>query len=74
MSKVNPHAVRVQSTNHWPSRLQSYLLVLHTRKFQREMKIKLATSAYRPLGIERVYLPLYKVVDTPFRNLGDNMS
>ena len=28
---------------------------------------------YRPLGYERVYLPLYKVADTPFHIQGDEM-
>ena len=28
---------------------------------------------YRPLGYERVYLPLYKVADTPFHTQGDDM-
>ena len=28
---------------------------------------------YRPLGYERVYLPLYKVADTPFQIQGDDI-
>ena len=28
----------------------------------------------RPIGHERVYLPLYKVADTPFHIQGDDMS
>ena len=28
---------------------------------------------YRPLGYERVYLPLYKVADTPFHIQGDDI-
>ena len=30
-------------------------------------------SSYRPLGYERVYLPLYKVADTPFHIQGDEL-
>ena len=29
-------------------------------------------GTWRPLGYERVYLPLYKVVDTPFHRQGDD--
>ena len=28
---------------------------------------------YRPFGYERVYLPLYKVADTPFHIQGDDI-
>ena len=30
-------------------------------------------EAYRPLGYERVYLPLYKVADTPFHIQRDDI-
>ena len=30
-------------------------------------------SIYRPLGYERVYLPLYKEADTPFHIQGDDI-
>ena len=33
----------------------------------------LTTVIYRPLGYERVYLPLYKVADTPFHIQGDDI-
>ena len=31
-------------------------------------------NIYRHLGYERVYLPLYKVADTPFHIQGDDVS
>ena len=31
------------------------------------------SSTYRPLGYEKVYLPLCKVADTPFLNQGDDI-
>ena len=36
------------------------------------MKYTISTDIYRPLGYERVYLPHYKVADTPFFIQGDN--
>ena len=30
-------------------------------------------KSHRPLGYERVYLPLYKVADTPFYVQGDDI-
>ena len=44
---------------------------------QREMKNNLKTKLtciIRPLGYERVYLPLCKVADTPFNIEGDELS
>ena len=38
------------------------------------LKIILITNTNRPLGYERVSLPIYKVADTPFHIQGDEIS
>ena len=35
---------------------------------------RLITQLFRPFGYERVYLPLYKVADTPFHIQGSDFS
>ena len=35
--------------------------------------LSMSVAFYRPLGYERVYLPLYKVADTPYYIQGDVM-
>ena len=37
-------------------------------------KLLFCCTVIYPIGYERVYLPLYKVADTPFHIQGDRMS
>ena len=45
--------------------LQPYLLIT---------AMTIILGIFRPLGYERVYLPLCKVADTPFHSQGDDLS
>ena len=41
--------------------------------FYEDIIINIFHSNIHPVGYERVYLPLYKVADTPFRIRGDDI-
>ena len=49
----------------YPRKVMSRLLQRHTASSGK------TTCIYRPLGYKRVYLPLFKVADTPFYIQGD---
>ena len=59
----------------------AYLRVFHFLLAQvppfnmlKHVKDKNKSAIFRPLGYERVYLPLYKVADTPFHIQVDDLS
>ena len=51
----------------------AYLYNLQTRKLKGGISSKIVRLPCRNLGYERVYLPLYKVADTPFHIQGDDV-
>ena len=71
---LNTFAVDIASKIHTHS-LSGYVTYIKTYFIKSCLILVIfSTVIFRPLGYERVYLPLCKVADTPFHIQGDDLS